>query len=68
MQSGRYSRLDRAGRQHHRRRPDLPESRAPPGLHEGQGHRAGRRLRGQEDRHLGLRQRVGDLRRHEPPR
>ena len=53
----------RAGRRHHRRRPDLPALGHAPGLLQGQGHHHGRRPQGQEGRQLGLRQRVRAVRR-----
>ena len=58
----------RAGRRHHRRRPDLPAVRHPAGLVRGHGHLDRGRPRGQEGRQLGLRQRVRAVRRHDQGR
>ena len=50
------------GAEPHRHRADLPAVGHAAGLVGRLRHRLGRRLRGQEDRLVGLRQRVGDLR------
>ena len=59
------ARLDRAGRGHHRRRADLRAQRAPPrSPSRTRTSTSPADLEGQERRQLGLRQRVGALRRH----
>ena len=55
----------RAGRRHHRHRPDLPALRHAPGVEQGRQHRRPGRAGGQEGRQLGLRQRVRAVRRHD---
>ena len=54
----------RAGCHDHQRRTGVPALRHAPGVLQGQEHHHGSRLQGQEDRQLGLRQRVRGLRGH----
>ena len=55
----------RAGRGHHRHRPDLPAVGHAPGVVQGRRHHRPGRPQGQEGRQLGLRQRVRAVRGHD---